>query len=129
MFDDIPETLTKIIEGPPDTEPPEGEMVLADFGEEEGKRYFLAAEGLSEEDIDRLELYPSDLCELLQTAVEVASAPRPDSQDQWEGVSLMIVSSEAIVAGETGWVCKNCNFVVGGSAPSPPETCPGCAPG
>lgn len=122
----IPEGLTKIIETDND-DGPEGETVLAYFAEEEGKHYWLCAEGLSEEQIDELELYPSELAELLKTAVEAAQAPRPEDIGDWEGVSLMIVTADAIVSGETGYVCKKCHFLVGGSADGVPETCPGCA--
>lgn len=122
----IPEGLTKIVE----TDSDDGSAlspVLAYFGEEEGKHYWLVPDGLTEEQMDELEIYPSDLAELLKTAVEVAQAPRPEDEGDWEGVSLMIVTAENIVSGEVGYVCRKCNFLVGGSADGVPEQCPGCA--
>lgn len=122
----IPDGVTKILETDPGLEPPAGELILADFGEEEDKRFWLAGEGLSEEDIDAMNLYPSDLADLLKTAIEVTLAPRPEDEGDWEGVSLMVVNSESITSDVTGWHCKKCHFIVGGSAPSPPDECPGC---
>lgn len=122
----IPEGLVKVLQQPAGLDSPDDETVLADFGEEEGQRIFLAGDGLSEADVDELELYPTELANLLKSAIETSQAPRPESEGDWEGVSLLVVTSEALVTDVTGWVCRKCSFLVGGSAPSPPSECPGC---